>query len=982
MREFVMGARLQMTDMFSRPMSAIREATDRFRGSVERTNDATDTMAEGTRRLRDSLGRFTSSTREAEDQIYGATDATNSWRGALSGLGIALAAASAAAAFKQAYTWLIDSNAQMEQYKNTLTVVLKSQEKAVETLAWAEKFAAQTPFEIPQIVEATTRLSAYGLEAKKVLGITGDMASVMGKDLMQAVEAVADAQTGELERLKEFGITKDMITAQARLMKANPVNKQGQITDMKAFNAALFSLMEKRFKGGMEMQSKTFKGMLSNASDFMGTMGRQLGKPLFDKAKEGLSDMLVWMNRLKETGQLDAFIRNVQRTVGAIWEINESIRVGMIQAVKFVGDTFLKYLSPPLEWLGNKVAPIVLPAIEKGLNAIGAVAKATGKFFTDNWSYIRPLLEGLTLALGSYAAYVGVAKLATMSWTKVTALATAAQGRLTAIMAINPVWLWVAAIGALIGVGLMLYQNWDEIKAKALEVWKGMQPYIQAAKKKLQDFGQALIDFKDNAVQKVKDIIKDFTDTIEEHKTAITTTATILGVIFGPALIKTGVQATVAGAQIAASYIAQVVRSGIVSTATAATIYGSIVASMITTGYQAVINGAKITTSFVASLITASIQSTITGAKIMAGFVAAVIVSGVQGVITAGKITGQLIVALVAYAAQGWKTAIAIGAQTTALIANGVQAGISAAAQVGLRIAQVASTVATYAMTAAQWALNAAFWANPITWVVALIVGLIAIGVALWKNWDTIVAKAKVLWDGIKQVWNGLTSWVSGKISEAFTWGENIIKTMADGILAAKDWIVNKVKGVFDEVRKLMPFSDAKKGPFSELTYSGGAIITTMAQGVNKQAGTLHSAMADTFKAVPMLGGQEYAVNGQVNTPDVPTMATTLLVSTQFDNAKPPAYSVPAMARLESTDTPTYSIPASKSASINPAGTPAKGGNVTKTVTIQKLIEKIELNDVGNKDTGKLVEEIMHKLYDELQKADEILGNADMAVLL
>lgn len=183
-----------------------------------------------------------------------------------------------------------------------------SQEKAVQILQWANKFAAQTPFEIQEVVEATTRMQAYGIQAEKNLGIVGDMASVMGKDLMQAVEAIADAQTGELERLKEFGITKQMILDQARLLGTNPINNQGSITDQKAFNAALFSLMEKRYKGGMEMQSKSFKGMLSNVSDFMGTMGRNLGQPLFDKAKEHLASFLDWLNRLQSDGSIDAFI--------------------------------------------------------------------------------------------------------------------------------------------------------------------------------------------------------------------------------------------------------------------------------------------------------------------------------------------------------------------------------------------------------------------------------------------------------------------------------------------------------------------------------------------------------------------------------------------------------------------------------------------------------------------------------------------------
>ncbi|WP_176474542.1 hypothetical protein [Peribacillus simplex] len=50
----------------------------------------------------------------------------------------------------------------METYQNTLATVLKSSEKATMMLASAINFVAQTPIEIPEIVEATTMLETYG----------------------------------------------------------------------------------------------------------------------------------------------------------------------------------------------------------------------------------------------------------------------------------------------------------------------------------------------------------------------------------------------------------------------------------------------------------------------------------------------------------------------------------------------------------------------------------------------------------------------------------------------------------------------------------------------------------------------------------------------------------------------------------------------------------------------------------------------------
>ncbi|WP_153465139.1 phage tail protein [Sediminibacillus terrae] len=245
----------------------------------------------------------------------------------------------------------IGANASMEQYRNTLAVVLKDSEKAVKTLAWAEKFAAKTPFEIPDIMEATVRLESYGLKAQDVLETTGDMAAVMGKPLMQAVEAVADAQTGELERLKEFGITKDMlIKKSAEMGKSEVVNAKGQITDMEAFNEALFALMEDRYSGGMEIQSKTFNGLISNAKDSMGTIAREWSRPIFKKFKTGLERVVPVMSAVASMAKGD--VKGAADTLtNAFGEDKASKIMGFFNSVKSGFDQFVQYAGMAKEGL-------------------------------------------------------------------------------------------------------------------------------------------------------------------------------------------------------------------------------------------------------------------------------------------------------------------------------------------------------------------------------------------------------------------------------------------------------------------------------------------------------------------------------------------------------------------------------------------------------------------------------------------------------
>ncbi len=63
-------------------------------------------------------------------------------------------------------------------------------------------------------------------------------------------------------------------------------------------------------------------------------------------------------------------------------------------------------------------------------------------------------------------------------------------------------------------------------------------------------------------------------------------------------------------------------------------------------------------------------------------------------------------------------------------------------------------------VAAAQGILNFVMSLNPIGLVAIAIGVLIAAGVALWKNWDTISAKAKELWAGIKSGFKGFINFI------------------------------------------------------------------------------------------------------------------------------------------------------------------------------------------------------------------------------
>lgn len=96
---------------------------------------------------------------------------------------------------------------------------------------------------------------------------------------------------------------------------------------------------------------------------------------------------------------------------------------------------------------------------------------------------------------------------------------------------------------------------------------------------------------------------------------------------------------------------------------------------------------------------------------------------------------------------------------------------------------------------------------------------------------------------GVQGVFNQVVAFIQGVPGQLVDVGRKIIDTIIEGIKARASALVDTVRATFAEVRNLMPFSDAKEGPFKYLTSSGKAIITTLAHGVNDAAPRLARAM-------------------------------------------------------------------------------------------------------------------------------------------
>ena len=388
--------------------------------------------------LRNRIGRFGN---YAQRQFEASQQKANTFFGIIKRIAGALAAGFT---IKTA----IEGAANIEQYRNTLETVLKDPNMARKKLAWANRFANKTPFETEEVVGGMTKLQSYGIEGDRILKTTnrtylemiGDMASGMGKSFDQAIEAVADARTGELERLKEFGITKNMIADFGKSKGLEIFNNKGQIKDMELFNKTLFEMMDSRFGGAMEKQAKTFRGGLSTISG---------------AAKSALST-LAGVNEFGDIVENSPF--QILRDKVIIPFANTLVRLQE-------DGTFTKWA-------------------ENISNVFGEIINVGGKVidFIVKWKEVLiPLASAFTGMLVIHEVVKGIGALKNaMSFT------------------MNP---YMLAIGAAITIGVLLYRNWDLVKAKLAALWESIKAFGVKIKdffvkiwEKIKSFGKALWD--------------------------------------------------------------------------------------------------------------------------------------------------------------------------------------------------------------------------------------------------------------------------------------------------------------------------------------------------------------------------------------------------------------------------------------------------------------------------------------------------------
>lgn len=314
-------------------------------------------------------------------------------------------------------------------------------------------------------------------------GVVASLAAISYKagtnaDDLNTLSKVYSINTGDLQKyavaadLVDVSV-EDIAKSHVKLEKSMYSAQNGSSTMQEAFDQLGVSITDSNgeLRDGDAVWQDTISALGQMTND---TERDALAMQLMGKSAANLNPLIAdqgetYKNLTDTLKQYDLDFVD-QETLDKANEFNDSLdtmkAIGSV-ALSTVGSQLAAYLAPALEkvvgWFG-KVAEWLSKLSPEVLTVIGVVAGVVAA--------IAPVL----LVLGKLAfAVSSIMNLASTLGTTVGALA-------------GPFGIAIAIIAAIIAIGVLLYKNWDTIKAKALEIkasliatWNGIKTSITNA---------------------------------------------------------------------------------------------------------------------------------------------------------------------------------------------------------------------------------------------------------------------------------------------------------------------------------------------------------------------------------------------------------------------------------------------------------------------------------------------------------------------
>lgn len=409
-------------------VASIKDQTINVRANTGAAQTAVQGVKDKLTGIRDKVVNLRVNTNGAEGNVEGVTASFG--RLAPQALAAAAAIMSVEKALSAGKSAFIDYNAQLEQTRVAFTSMLGSADQANTMIANLQKFAAETPFEMPGVRSSAQQLLAFGYDAQEIiptLTALGNAASGLGRGqdgfnhlafVFGQIRTTGQLMGQDVMQLAQLGVpVKDILAKNLGLTK-DELSRIGELgIDANVAIRALIDGMNERFPDMMKKQSETFEGVLSNIKDNIGQAFGLSGLPLFEDAK----NMLLEIKNITDTmlanaqggkslfaGILpDDLLEKVSafgETVKKIFKDTAPVADTFLWAMGKLADVFLDVGNIALTAL-RPIIPVVTTIQRVVYGAIGVIASILDTVLdvvlevqtniADSWEYIYSITADL-----------------------------------------------------------------------------------------------------------------------------------------------------------------------------------------------------------------------------------------------------------------------------------------------------------------------------------------------------------------------------------------------------------------------------------------------------------------------------------------------------------------------------------------------------------------------------------------------------------
>jgi tape measure domain-containing protein len=412
--------------------------------------------------------------------------------------------------FKQLSTMAIGGAGEYEQYRVAFETMLGSADKARKMLQDMSNFARSTPFTLPEVVESSKQLLAFGIAQERVLPtmkMLGDVAAGVGVPVGRIayafgqVKVAGKLMASELLQFTNAGVP--LIEYLAVVMKKPQTEirnmvEAGQIGFDKVETAfALMTQSGGRFDNMMAKQSTTFNGLMSNIKDSFGQMlraavgisatGDIIENGIFDRIKKGAEAVMPALQRFSE--QIGPIMANAMSKASqavydfvTIWKdpalTSQEVPTNFdrfVQTLRKVWDVIYGALAPSLKALWSTFKDDLLPSLKQLVPYMDDFAKIIG----------GTLIAALWLAINSTRMWFQVVATGINIFfdikNAIGATVDFAARMLNALKDTTVgVWQNIYTNGVAIwnGIRNLVITVWNDIYNATLVVWNGIYNYV------------------------------------------------------------------------------------------------------------------------------------------------------------------------------------------------------------------------------------------------------------------------------------------------------------------------------------------------------------------------------------------------------------------------------------------------------------------------------------------------------------------------